>query len=64
MPKGKHSPPVNFSVLDDTKEFLKVLKDWYAQSWGSGPSSGSLLFEDDRTFKEHLDTLAARYDIK
>ena len=55
MPKGKHSPPVNFSVL---------LKDWYAQSWGSGPSSGSLLFEDDRTFKEHLDTLAARYDIK
>jgi hypothetical protein len=40
----------------ELREFLRVLKMWHDES-GFGPSSLALVFDDDRTFKEHLDEL-------
>ena len=34
-------------------EVLEALSEWYEKS-DTGPTAGSLLFEDDRTLKEHI----------
>lgn len=35
-------------------QVAKLLEDWYAQGNQFGPAEGALLFEDDRTFRDHL----------
>lgn len=43
-------------------EILEKLHEWYAAS-DTGPYRGSLIFEDDRTFQEHVaDALGAELD--
>lgn len=51
--KAKSSSCAN----QELRNFLQVLSDWYNNVNAVGPNAGALLFDDDYTFKEHLDKI-------